>query len=209
MQRLACFGTVIYDANCLVSYCFYVDVLVNRTTVNIDRRETAHTRQVTEVLKANKQKVTTTQAAFEEVRNCTADAVRDRMAYREIEAKLGYPQGVNVDEQIILKVTLSVAKKVKKLETNDWFYVDSTFIVNDNALNALKIFFSSQDREKFGKSKVPSEVDMGLINFGYQRKWPLVTNDRGISNFAQPLSAGGLAFSILNLMEIKPPTAQT
>jgi len=205
MDRLAGFAVIIFDANCIIYHCFRVDLKVDATVVSVTSRFTPHTRQITEKLIANNQKVTTTQAAFDEVRDCVFNAVEERMSDREVEAQLGYAQGEKVPDQIKLKVTQSVEKHVRKLQTStSWFYVDTGFVPDGMALRALKRFFDSQSTATLGKSKPPSQVDMELINCGSQRQLPLVTNDRGISNFAEQLIAARLAFRLHNLMDIDP-----
>lgn len=204
MERLRDFPYIIYDTNCIVYYCFLVNLKNGSATVTVTARFTAHTRQITDKLVANSQKVTTTQSAYTEVRECLYEAVEDRMAYREVEHQLGYAQGVHVPEQIKLKVLQSVERHAQKLPTNSWFSVDASFVPDSNALKALKHFFASQNPATLGKSKPPSQVDLELVNFGFQKQWPLVTNDRGVSNSAAQLSAASLAAPIYSLVELNP-----
>lgn len=204
MERLGGFAYIIYDANCIVYHCFFVDLRIGSATVTVTSRFTIHTRQITNRLIANSQKVTTTQSAFDEVRECLYNAVEERMTYREVEHQLGYAQGEHVPEQIKLKVMQSVEKHAQKLPTNSWFSVDASFVPDGNALKALKHFFTCQNPTTLGKSQPPSQVDIELVNFGFQKQWPLVTNDRGISNSAAQLSAANLASSIYNLTDLNP-----
>ncbi|MEI8015292.1 MAG: hypothetical protein WCH20_10705 [Nitrospira sp.] len=204
MQRLKDFSYIIYDANCIVYHCFFVDLQVGSATVTVTSRFTIHTRQLTDKLIANNKKVTTTQSAFDEVRECLYAAVEDRMAYREVEHQLGYAQGEHVSEQVKLKVLLSVEKHAQKLPTNSWFSVDANFIPDGNAIKTLRDFFARQNPLTLGKSKSPGQVDLELVNFGVQRQWPLVTNDRGISNSAEQLRTANLATFIYYLMDLNP-----
>lgn len=207
MHHLAGSVAVIYDANVLVFQCFSVEVTFRGNKVPLNHRLTSHTRQITTALQYNQQKVTTTQPAYDEVRNCIADAVTDYMSNnRAVEVQLGLPQGEKVPEQVKLQVLRAVEKHVRKLQAASWFYVDTTLVPDNNAITALKQHYHSQPSALLRQSKPPSQVDLELINFGFQRKFPLVTNDRGISNFAPGLVAAGLSFHIYNLCDLVLPS---
>ncbi len=205
MQRLTGFTLVIYDTNCLVYYCFYVDIPESNPSVTVTALLTQHTRSLTEALIANQQKVTTTQAAYAELQECIYDAVESRMTDRQVEAQLGYAQHEKVPSQLKLHVQLSVERKVRKLENKSWFILDREFSPDSAAVALLQQFFNSQNPSSFGRSHKPTKVDMGLINFGLERQLPLVTNDRGISNFASQLATAGLGFKIYNLTDLTTP----
>ncbi len=203
MRRLAGFLLVAYDTNCLVYYCFQVDIPKTNPKVTVTARQTQHTRAVTDCLKSNQQKVTTTQAAYGELKECIYHAVDQRMTDREVEAQLGCAQNQKVPDQIKLHVQLTVKKKADRLEDKSWFVLDREFTSDSGALARLQEFFNSQSHAAFGWSSKPKAVDMELINFGSVRQLPLVTNDRGIANFADQLSAAGLGFRIYNLMQLR------
>ena len=205
MQRLAGFSLIAYDTNCLVYYCFLVDIPETNPKVTITVRQTEQARAVTDYLVSHQQKVTTILAAYEELNDCIYNAVEDRMIDREVAAQLGYSQNEKVPDQRKLQVQQSVERKAKKLESKAWFYLDREYAADVSALARLQQFFNSQNPAKFGKSKKPGIVDMKLVNFSLLRQAPLVTNDRGVSNFSNELKSAGLGFAIHNLMDLKSP----
>lgn len=202
MQRLAGFSLIAYDTNCLVYYCFLVDIPETNPKVTVTVRQTGQARAVTDFLVTHQQKVTTTQAAYEELNECIFNAVEYRMTDREVEAQLGYSQGDKVPDQRKLQVQQSVERKARKLESKGWFVLDREYATDASALAKLQQFFNSQNPTKFGNSKKPNTVDMELVDFSLVRQAPLVTNDRGISNLSNELKTAGLGFSIHNLMDL-------
>jgi hypothetical protein len=200
MRRLAGFSLIAYDTNCLVYYCFLVDIPETNPKITITVRQTGQARAVTDYLVSHQQKVTTIQEAYEELNNCIYNAVEERMTDREVEAQLGCSQGQKVPDQRKLQVQQSVERKAKKLENKSWFVLDREYA---SALARLQQFFNSQEAAKFGRSKKPKSVDMKLIDFGLVRQAPLVTNDRGISSFSNELKTAGLGFALHNLMDLK------
>ena len=205
MQRLAGFPLIAYDTNCLVYYCFQVDIPETNPRITIKVRQTDQVRAVTDSLISGQRKVTTIQEAYAELNECIYNAVEERMTDREVEAQLGYSQGQKVPDQRKLQVQQSVERKAKKLENKGWFVLDRDYTADDSALEKLRKFFGSQDQSKFGKSKKPGAVDLKLVDFSLAKKAPLVTNDRGISNFSNELKTAGLGFAIYNLMDFKVP----
>ena len=203
MQRLAGSALIAYDTNCLVYYCFYVEIPESNPKVFITVRQTDQARAVTEHLVSHQQKVATIEAAYGELKNCIYEAVEARMTDREVEKLLGYPQGAKVHDQRKLQVQQSVERKARKLENKSWFVLDREYEANPPTMARLQHFFNSQDVAKFGKSKRPGIVDMQLVDFSLQRQAPLVTNDRGISNLSAELSAAGLGHDIYNLMDLR------
>lgn len=204
MQRLRGFPYIAYDTNCLVYYCFEVDIPETNPKLTVRGRLTPQARAVTEFLKSNQQKVTTTQAAYDELKECIFNAVDDRMGDREVESMLGLPQGKKVPDQLKLRVQQAVERHVTKLERKGWFVLDREFCPDLSTLQRLQRFFDGQDAHRFGRSKKPKTVDMELVAFGLARQFPLVTNDRGISNFASELASSGLSYKIHNLMDLVP-----
>lgn len=203
MQRLAGFPLIAYDTNCLVYYCFSVDIPETNPRITVKVRQTDQARAVTLQLVSQKQKVVTIQEAYAELNDCIYNAVEERMTDREVEAQLGYPQGKKVPDQRKLQVQQSVERKAKKLAAKDWFVLDLEYTADAAALARLQRFFDSQDPSKLGKSKKPKTVDMKLVDFGLVKKAPLVTNDRGISNFSNDLKTSGIGFDIHNLMDLR------
>lgn len=203
MERLAGYSLIAYDTNCLVYYCFLVDIPETNPKVTITVRQTGQARSVTDYIVSHQQKVTTTQAAYEELKNCIYTVVEDRMTDREVAAQLGYSQSEKVPDQRKLQVQESVERKARKLENKGWFALDREYAADASALARLQRFFNAQDPAKFGKSKKPTTVDMELVDFSLVRQSPLVTNDRGISNFSNELKTAGLGFAIHNLMDLK------
>ncbi len=202
MQRLAGFSLIAYDTNCLVYYCFLVDIPETNPKITITVRQTEQARAVTDYLVSHQQKVTTIQAAYEELNDCIYNAVEERMTDREVEAQLGYSQNEKVPDLRKLQVQQSVERKARKLENKGWFVLDREYAADASALVRLQQFFNSQDPAKFGRSKRPKSVDMKLVDFSLLRQAPLVTNDRGISNFSNELKTAGLGFAIHNLMDL-------
>lgn len=202
MQRLAGFSLIAYDTNCLVYYCFLVDIPETNPKITITVRQTEQARAVTDYLVSHQQKVTTIQAAYEELNDCIYNAVEDRMTDREVAAQLGYSQNEKVPDLRKLQVQQSVERKARKLENKGWFVLDREYAADTSALARLQRFFNSQDPAKFGRSKRPNSVDMKLVDFSLLRQAPLVTNDRGISNFANELKTVGLGFAIHSLMDL-------
>jgi len=202
MQRLAGFSLIAYDTNCLVYYCFLVDIPETNPKITITVHQTEQARTVTDYLVSHQQKVTTIQAAYEELKDCIYNAVEDRMTDREVAAQLGYSQSEKVPDLRKLQVQQSVERKARKLERKGWFVLDREYTADASALAKLQLFFNSQDPAKFGRSKRPKNVDMKLVDFSLLRQAPLVTNDRGISNFSTELKSAGLGFIIYNLMDL-------
>lgn len=202
MQRLAGFPLIAYDTNCLVYYCFLVDIPETNPKVTITVHQTGQARAVTDYLVSHQQKVTTIQVAYEELNDCIYNAVEDRMTDREVTAQLGYSQNEKVPDLRKLQVQQSVERKARKLENKGWFVLDREYAADASALARLQQFFNSQDPAKFGRSKKPNSVDMKLVDFSLLRQAPLVTNDRGISNFSNELKTAGLGFAIHNLMDL-------
>jgi hypothetical protein len=202
MQRLAGFSLIAYDTNCLVYYCFLVDIPETNPKITITVRQTGQARAVTDYLVSHQQKVTTIQAAYEELNDCIYNAVEERMTDREVEAQLGYSQNEKVPDLRKLQVQQSVERKARKLENKGWFVLDREYAADASALARLQQFFNSQDPAKFGRSKKPNSIDMKLIDFSLLRQAPLVKNDRGISNFSNELKTAGLGFAIHNLMDL-------
>ena len=99
MERLAGYSLIAYDTNCLVYYCFLVDIPETNPKVTITVRQTGQARSVTDYIVSHQQKVTTTQAAYEELKNCIYTVVEDRMTDREVAAQLGYSQSEKVPDQ--------------------------------------------------------------------------------------------------------------
>src|SRR5262245_42017832 len=116
MKRLAGCLLVAYDTNCLVYYCFQVDIPQTNPKRTVMARQTGHARAVTERLISNQQKVTTTLAAYAELRDCIYGAVEARMTDREVEAQLGCAQNEKIPDQLKLRVQLAVERHATKLE---------------------------------------------------------------------------------------------
>lgn len=202
MNQLDGFPFIAFDTNCLVYYCFWVNIPEASPQVVVKARQTERARLVVEQLQSKKKKITTFKAAYDELQECVYGAVETRMTDREVEAQLGCPMGIHVSDKIKLHVHQSLEKKVRQLEAKSWFVVDRDFTPAVSDLQRLKEFFDSQEKSALGYSKPPSEIDRGLINFGFVRQFPLITNDKGISNFSQKLREAGLGFKIHNLIEL-------
>lgn len=202
MQRIAESAFVAYDSNCLVYYCFLVEIPETTPRICVKAIYTPQARSLTEFIISNGQKIITFTRAYDELRECIYAAVTERMTHRDIEALYGCEYGVHLSDKEKLRVLTSVEKKVRKLQNNSWFVIDKTFVPNADELRKIEAFFASQKPEDFGTSMIPSPMDREFINFGLTKTVPLITNDGGISKFARQLQGQGLAYRIFNLLEL-------
>jgi hypothetical protein len=204
MQRLEGFPRIAYDTNCLVYYCFEVNIPDSNPRRTVRAELTGRTKAITEILKNKGQEITTIQAAYRELQDCVYSAVEDEMDKPGVKEMLGIAQSEPVREQTKWHVVKTVEKHVKKLENASWFVLNRDFTPSATAFDNLRQFFDLIPSEELGNSERASAVDIALVNFGAVFRIPLLTNDAGIYKFATKLSSAGLGFRIYGLMELSP-----
>ena len=204
MQRLEGFPRIAYDTNCLVYYCFEVNIPDSNPRRTVRAELTGRTKAITEILKNNGQEITTIQAAYRELQDCVNRAVEDEMNKPGVKEMLGIAQSDPVRQQTKWHIQKTVEKHVKKLENASWFILDREFTPRAAAFDSLRLFFDSIPPEALGDSERASAVDIALVNFGAVFNIPLVTNDGGIYKFATEMKSAGLGFRIYSLTELNP-----
>lgn len=204
MQRLEEFPRIAYDTNCLVYYCFEVNIPDSNPKRTVRADLTERTKIITEILKSKGKKITTIQAAYWELQGCVYTAVIREMEKPGVKEMLGIPQNTPIREQTKLHIQSTVERHVKKLQSATWLVVDSQFKASQAAFTSLREFFNSIPAEELGNSEKASAVDIQLINFGAVQRIPLITHDGGIYRFTTRLQAKGLAFRIYGLTQLVP-----
>jgi hypothetical protein len=204
MQRLEGFLSIAYDTNCLVYYCFEVNIPDSNPRRTVRAELTGRTKAITEILKNKGQQITTIQAAYRELQDCAYSAVQAEMDKPGAKEMLGIAQCEPVREQTKWHILKTVEKHVRKLENASWFVLNREFTPTTTAFASLRLYFDSIPPSALGNSERASAVDIALVNFSAVYQIPLVTNDAGIYNFAPELSSRGLGFRIYGLMELNP-----
>ncbi|OGL40358.1 MAG: hypothetical protein A2042_05520 [Candidatus Schekmanbacteria bacterium GWA2_38_11] len=194
---------VIYDANCIIYYCFKTTLLSRLgTSVVIDSpRYTDITRDLTEYLIAKKIKIRTILAVFEEGNKDTLSmAIKQRITDENLRRELGLARGEKFPEDIEYKLNKKIRQKVTKIQYENWFELDKSYIPDQILLSKIKIFFNER-KVSAERKGIPSQNDMCLILYSKNTTTPLISNDSHICNFREDLEKKDYTHKIVPLKD--------
>lgn len=212
------YDDIIYDTNCIVSYVFRTEITIERTGERLIIEETATqlVKDLTSYIQTHHKKVIMLKIAFEEITlRKLAKIVHDKFSepsfVENIATKTG-PEEYNkrkdiIEQQILRKVTKDTKRLALGAEA--WFKMDSSYIPDANDINNIKSFFRSLfnnpvTKQRFNphKDSMPSKVDLTLILFSKDKKYPLISNDGDINEFRKELADNNYTHKIIPLMEL-------
>ncbi len=196
---------VIYDANCIIYYCFRTEHASRKgPLVVIDSPPfTDITRNLTQYLIKKNIKIRTILVIFSELtEDVLSSAIKVRISDEQLRKDLGLARGEKFPEDIEYKLNRNIKKKIKNLRYESWFELDDAYGPNFSQLAALRIFF--KEKAFFAENKgMPHYNDMTLILYSKDTMQPLVSNDGHIHDLKDDLQKEGYAHKIIPLMECK------
>jgi hypothetical protein len=196
MHELLRYAAVIYDANCIVYFCFRIRENDSRGhPVVLSGPNTERARVITARLQFNNKRVTTIRAAFDEANRVLAtQALQSLIDEGYVQSQLRIPQIVS--PALKLRIAKNLKKEIDSLSKQPWFFV-IPFIPAPERVGAVSELYRQfclnpayQQRIPPYKG-VPSDTDIALILFSGHQTHPLLTNDREVYNFAVELKAHG------------------
>jgi len=214
MNRLLKYTAVIYDANCIIYYCFKSGIGPKNRPIVIDSRPfTDKIREITKVLRERQKNVLTLQLIFDEITQTLLAKVVDEKLY-EISHLL---RRVNIDYEsnayLVLRKKLlkKINQKVQRLRYGEeWFSIDSQFQPNTQEIADMGMLYQRMLRDPAKQSKflprkrrIPSKKDLSLALFSKGKQLPLISNDSDLYNFNSELKDNGYCYEIYGLMKIQ------
>lgn len=208
MRDLLQFPCTVYDANCIVYYCFKIETQdVNGTRVVVLGPETQKARDITSQLVRYAKTLCTLIAAWTEVANVLAKALQSLIDEGYIARHL------RTDEQISPTLRLQLLKSLKRemvaLDRSDWFSVIRGYTPTLMRVREVRDLYAQFARDPATQERIPpnkgnpSNVDIALLLYSGHARLPLLTNDREISNFAQELRERGFCEFIKPFHRVK------
>jgi hypothetical protein len=197
MQDLLRYARVIYDANCVVYYCF---VFEERDTgdcpVRVQGPETGRARAITFRLAHAQKKIVTIRKAWDEAsRILAAKALDDLIRAGYIQAQLRIDG--RVSDALKLRIHKALKTEFAAMSKQEWFELDGTFTPAVERVEALKRQYAEFCLDPNYQKLIPpykgnpSETDYWLILFSKHATSPLLTNDKEIGNLGLPLKERG------------------
>jgi len=197
MRDLLKYPTVIYDANCIIYYCFqFPEHDINGRSITVTGPYTEKARRITSILVRESRAIATLRAARQEVETViVAKALSALLEEGFIQRQLkltGKPTPA-----LKLRMAQKLKSEILKLTKESWYTEDRTYTPRQDRIGAVRASYDDfasnpQTRDRIPPYKgQPSEVDVALILYSGDSNLPLLTNDREIFNFAAELAAQG------------------
>lgn len=200
------YNSVIYDANCIIYYCFKNELSSRKgTLVVVDSSPfTDITRNLTQYLIKRNIKIRTMLIVFEEItKEVLSLTIKDRINNIHLRRELGLAYDEKFPEDIEYNLNKNLRKKVKKMRYERWFELDERYSPSNSLLVEVRKYFEAR-RNAFGNKKIPSDEDMILILYSKNTELPLISNDSHICKFKENLEEEGLTHKIVPLMDCIP-----
>lgn len=143
MISFSTYKSVIYDANCIIYYCFNIKLPSrNGILVVIDSPPyTDITRNLTRYLIDRKIKIRTILAVFEEIsEEVLSMTIRQRITNDYLMRELGLVRGEKFPEDIEYKLNKNLRQKVKKMRYESWFELDERYTPDSSFLTEIRKF---------------------------------------------------------------------
>lgn len=195
------YKSVIYDANCIIYYCFKTEQLSRKgTLVIIDSPPyTDITRNLTQYLIDIKIKVRTVLVVFEEItEEVLSRTIKQRISDEYLRRELGLSHGEKFPEDIEYRLNKKLKKKVKRMRYERWFELDEQYTPKRVVLDKIRAFFEKR-KTLIGHKGMPSYNDITLILYSKDTILPLISNDRHICDFREDLEKAGYTHKIVPL----------
>ena len=208
MQELLRYPGVIYDANCIVYFCFKIrdnDTLGHPVTVV--GPHTYRARTITDRLVNNKKNVTTLRRAFEEAEKVlSGQALQSLINEGYIQEKLRIT--TSVSPALKLRLAQALRAEIEQMKQQKWFVVNP-FLPAGGRADAVKEVYRKFCLNPAYHNRIPqhkgcpSDVDIALILYSQESTTPLLTNDREVFNFATELKAYGFCELIKAFRDVR------
>lgn len=209
MQGLLQYPGVVFDANCIVYFCFkFTTKDTSERSVEVLGPETYRARTITDRLIEKQKLVSTVRKAWDEAQKVlVGKALENLIREGFIQQKLRIVGAIS--PSLRLRMAQALNEEVKSLSGKAWFRIDKAFVPPKERVAAVEELYARfcanseyHDRIPAYKGR-PSETDIVLILYSDHTRWPLITNDREISNFATELKDEGFCRLIRAFHEIK------
>jgi hypothetical protein len=198
------YNSVIYDANCIIYYCFKTELLSRKgTLIVIDSPPfTDIIRNLTQFLINRKIRIRTVLVVFNEITTeLLSLVVKQRINDGHLRKELGLARGEKFPEDIEYNLNKKLKQKIKKIRYESWFELDEKYVPNQSLLFKIRKFFNERKNDIEG---MPSYNDMILILYSKDTVLPLISNDNHICKFKERLERDKLTHKIIPLMECTP-----
>lgn len=213
VERLLRYSATLYDANCIISYCFFCEVPKKSGSPYVVQEHdtlTPLTRAITQRLLDDGKQVSTLKEVFNEVNDpLLADIVRRRVNEREVRRYLGLQHLEPFPADLELHILNKCRKSVKKLGVKSWFRIVDSFAPGSTQLSSLESFFRRVPRDpilsgrlRVYKKIMPSPVDLHLMVYSKDSGLPVLTNDSHFTAFAVELRTLGHVTEIVPLTSV-------
>lgn len=207
MKRLQGQTQILYDANIIVYYSFFVQISSDRIRI---LELTNKTRNLTHNLIQNNSKIVTIKMVMDELHKKTiAQIVKEYL--KNPHQLVGLPRKGRNRPAFALQLAQKIEKNIDDLESKSWFEVKN-YTPDDNDMKNVKNFFYSLKnnskmiklmKKKNKKIPVPSYVDCALICCSLSTNTILLSNDYDITCFKDKLKKNNLCHEIIDLPSIK------
>ena len=211
MASFTGYKKVIYDANCIIYLCFKTEEQgKSGNWVVIDSPPfTETTRRLTEYLRTHNKIICTLKLVFDETMSLNlAEAVKERTSEQNLRNALGLSRGEKFPEHIEFKIVRKIKQKLRRLQYEPWFEVDSNYFADLKSISEIRNFFQTmfnnptiRPRFKPHKPPIPSRPDISLILYSRDTLFPLISNDRHIFEFKEELAHSNHTHKIIPLQE--------
>jgi len=200
------YNSVIYDANCIIYYCFKTELLSRKgTLIVIDSPPfTDIIQNVTQFLTNRKIRIRTILIVFNEITTeLLSLVIKQRINDGHLRKDLGLARGEKFPEDIEYNLNKKLKQKVKKMRYESWFELDEKYIPDHLLLTKIRTFFYERKNDSEQKG-IPSNNDMILILYSKDTVLPLISNDNHICKFKEDLEKDKFTHKIIPLMECAP-----
>lgn len=196
MEGLLRYERVIYDTNCIVYYCFRIqeEDSTGRPVV-VTGPHTQRARRITDILVVNKKVVCTLRLAWVEAEKVLVEALNRLVEEGYIQNQLQIPRAV--PHALKFRLAKSLREGLSRMKAERWFVIDGSYVAQEARMEMVRTLYEQFARDPATRDRipqyktVPSNQDISLILFSGHARFPLLTNDREIYNFAQELAQHG------------------
>lgn len=200
------YNSVIYDANCIIYYCFRTELHSRKgTSIVIDSPPfTNIIRNITQFLINRKIRIRTILVVFNEITTeLLSLVIKQRINDGHLRKDLGLARGEKFPEDIEYSLNKKIKQKAKKIRYERWFELDENYIPDRSLLTKIRTFFYERKNDSEQKG-IPSNNDMTLILYSKDTVLPLISNDSHICKFKESLEKEGYTHKIIPLMDCTP-----
>lgn len=209
MQALLRYEHVIYDANCIVYYCFKIEEKdIDGNTVPILGPETEKARRITRSLMRNKKSVLTLKIAWQEAREilpgkALESLIQEGYIQRHLRTSGAIPPALK------FKLAKALSEQLERMATERWFVINTAFVANPQRIEAVRELYRQFALNPTTQNRIPpfkgdpSVVDISLLLYSKEIRAPLLTNDREIYNFAPELAMNGFCEVVRGFREVR------